>query len=116
MTAYLPMGREERREMLASVGVDLDHLFDSIQESQRLKNTDFSGLQKEGFSELEVVERLSALADLNKRTDDYDSYLGAGFYDHYQPAAVKHLISRTEYLTAYTPYQAEISQGTGGFE
>ncbi|MDD2427889.1 MAG: aminomethyl-transferring glycine dehydrogenase subunit GcvPA [Eubacteriales bacterium] len=112
MTAYLPMDREERREMLASVGVDLDHLFDSIQESQKLKNTDFSGLEQEGYSEFEVVERLKALADLNKRTDDYDSYLGAGFYDHYQPAAVKHLISRTEYLTAYTPYQAEISQGT----
>ena len=96
MTAYLPMDREERREMLASVGVDLDHLFDSIQESQKLKKTDFSGLQQEGISEFEVVERLTALADLNKRTDDYDSYLGAGFYDHYQPAAVNHLISRTD--------------------
>ena len=112
MTAYLPMDREERREMLASVGVDLDHLFDSIQESQRLKKTDFEGLPAKGLSELEVVERLKALADLNERTDNFDSYLGAGFYDHYQPAAVKHLISRTEYLTAYTPYQAEISQGT----
>ncbi|NLC26290.1 MAG: aminomethyl-transferring glycine dehydrogenase subunit GcvPA [Fastidiosipila sp.] len=112
MTAYLPMDREERREMLASVGVDLDHLFDSIQESQKLKQTDFSGLKEKGYSEFEVVERLKSLANLNKHTDDYDSYLGAGFYDHYQPAAVKHLISRTEFLTAYTPYQAEISQGT----
>lgn len=112
MSGYLPMDREERREMLASVGVDLEHLFDPIQESQRLKQTMFDGLEERGLTELEVVDRVSRLAAMNASTDEYDLYLGAGFYDHYQPSAVKHIISRTEFLTAYTPYQAEISQGT----
>ena len=61
---------------------------------------------------MEVVDHIKKLAAKNKNGEDYDSYLGAGYYDHYQPAAVHHLISRSEFLTSYTPYQAEISQGT----
>ncbi|MGI6157036.1 MAG: aminomethyl-transferring glycine dehydrogenase subunit GcvPA [Saccharofermentanales bacterium] len=112
MIGYLPMNREERREMLASVGVDLDHLFDMIPECDRVHEDTFPTLPNEGMSEMEVVDRVKALADKNQSSACYDSYLGAGYYDHYQPAAVHHLISRGEFLTSYTPYQAEISQGT----
>ncbi|MGI6122273.1 MAG: aminomethyl-transferring glycine dehydrogenase subunit GcvPA [Saccharofermentanales bacterium] len=112
MIGYLPMGREERRRMLASVGVDLDKLFDMIPECDRCKVEEYEALPAEGMKELEVVEHVQALADKNLNTVNYDCYLGAGYYDHYQPAAVKHLIGRSEFLTSYTPYQAEISQGT----
>ncbi len=112
MTGYLPMDREERREMLASVGVDLDQLFSMIPECDRVRVKEFQALQADGMSEMEVVDRVKGLADKNLSGACYDSYLGAGYYDHYQPSAVKHLISRSEFLTSYTPYQAEISQGT----
>lgn len=112
MTGYLPMDREVRREMLASVGVDLDQLFSMIPECDCVHVDEFQALQEEGMSEMEVAERLKALAAKNMNSESYDCYLGAGYYDHYQPAAVHHLISRSEFLTSYTPYQAEISQGT----
>jgi glycine dehydrogenase subunit 1 len=112
MTGYLPMNREVRREMLASVGVDLDQLFSMIPECDCINVDEFQALKEEGMSEMEVAESLKALAAKNMNSEAYDSYLGAGYYDHYQPAAVHHLISRSEFLTSYTPYQAEISQGT----
>ena len=112
MTGYLPMDREERREMLASVGVDLDQLFSMIPDCDCVRVDAYEALQAHGMSELEVVDQVKALADENKNGQSCDSYLGAGYYDHYQPAAVHHLISRSEFLTSYTPYQAEISQGT----
>lgn len=112
MIGYLPMCREERRQMLASVGVDLDKLFDMIPDCDSCKVEDYKALSADGMKEMEVVEHIKALADKNLNTERYDSYLGAGFYDHYQPAAVHHLINRAEFLTSYTPYQAEISQGT----
>ncbi len=112
MTGYLPMDREERREMLADVGVDLDQLFAMIPECDRIRVKEFLALRPEGMSEMEVVDQVKALADKNLSAATHDSYLGAGYYDHYQPAAVKHLISRSEFLTSYTPYQPEISQGT----
>lgn len=112
MIGYLPMDREERREMLASVGVDLDQLFSMIPACDRCEVQDYQALQAEGMSEMEVADHIQALADKNYSQACHDSYLGAGYYGHYQPAAVKHLISRSEFLTSYTPYQAEISQGT----
>ena len=112
MIGYLPMSREERRRMLASVGVDLDKLFDMIPECDRCSVEEYEALADKGMKEMEVVEHVQALADKNLNTAKYDCYLGAGYYDHYQPAAVKHLINRSEFLTSYTPYQAEISQGT----
>ncbi|NLB10427.1 MAG: aminomethyl-transferring glycine dehydrogenase subunit GcvPA, partial [Clostridiaceae bacterium] len=73
---------------------------------------EFPCLAKAGLSEMEIRREITALADKNISIDDYVCYLGAGIYDHFTPAAVGHLISRQEFLTAYTPYQAEISQGT----
>lgn len=112
MTGYLPMDREERRKMLASVGVDLDSLFSMIPECDECTVEYYEALKADGMSEMEVVSHISALADKNLNSQCLDSYLGAGYYDHYQPSAVRHLISRSEFLTSYTPYQAEISQGT----
>ena len=112
MIGYLPMDRKERREMLASVGVDRDQLFPMIPECDCIQADEFQALGEEGMSEMDVVDRVKALAAKNMNSECYDSYLGAGYYDHYQPAAVHHLINRAEFLTSYTPYQAEISQGT----
>jgi glycine dehydrogenase subunit 1 len=106
------MDREERREMLASVGVDLDQLFAMIPDCDCVRVAAYEALQNVGMSEQEVAEEVKALAAKNSSSQSHDSYLGAGYYDHYQPAAVQHLISRSEFLTSYTPYQAEISQGT----
>ncbi|HZK29519.1 MAG TPA: aminomethyl-transferring glycine dehydrogenase subunit GcvPA [Clostridia bacterium] len=112
MIGYLPMDRKERREMLASVGVDLDQLFSMIPECDCIQVDAFEALREEGMSEMDVVDRVKALAAKNLNSECYDSYLGAGYYDHYQPSAVHHLINRSEFLTSYTPYQPEISQGT----
>lgn len=112
MTGYLPMDREERREMLASVGVDLDQLFSMIPSCDCVQVDSYDALAADGMSEMEVARHVKALAAENLNSESCDSYLGAGYYDHYQPAAVNHLISRSEFLTSYTPYQAEISQGT----
>ncbi len=112
MSGYIPINREKRREILHSVGIELEQLFDSIPDDIKLKNIEFSDLPPEGLSEAEIIEELGFLAARNKRVDQYDSYLGAGFYDHYIPVVINHLISRQEFLTSYTPYQAEISQGT----
>ncbi|MDI9460613.1 MAG: aminomethyl-transferring glycine dehydrogenase subunit GcvPA [Saccharofermentanales bacterium] len=112
MKGYLPIDREQRTEMLADVGIGIEDLFAAIPEEIRLRETDFAHLAQHGLSEMEIRREISALADKNISTADYDSYLGAGIYDHFTPAAVSHLIGRQEFLTAYTPYQAEISQGT----
>ena len=112
MSGYIPINREKRSELLESVGIKLENIFDSIPDDIKLKNIENLNLPMEGMSESEIVEALSELAERNKRVDQYDSYLGAGFYDHYIPAVINHIIGRQEFLTSYTPYQAEMSQGT----
>ncbi len=64
------------------------------------------------LSELEVEKRLKALALKNKSMEDMTCFLGAGIYDHYIPSVIKHITGRSEFYTAYTPYQPEVSQGT----
>lgn len=113
MTGYVPLDREQRREMLQEVGVDLEHLFDIIPKDIRLDaEREYPNLAQDGLSEMEVAQKLNELAAKNHNTMELDSYLGAGIYEHFQPSAVRHLINRQEFLTAYTPYQAEVSQGT----
>ena len=112
MKGYLPIDREQRTEMLADVGINIDDLFNDIPESMRLRQSDFPHLAQTGLSEMEVRREIGALAAKNISTDNYDCYLGAGIYDHFAPAAIAHLVGRQEFLTSYTPYQAEISQGT----
>ncbi|MBD3380671.1 MAG: aminomethyl-transferring glycine dehydrogenase subunit GcvPA [candidate division Zixibacteria bacterium] len=108
--SYVSSSEKERREMLDKIGVaSFEELITEIPESLRLKRKlDIPA----GKSELEVSEHLRKLAGKNESCADQVNFMGAGAYDHYIPAAVDALISRSEYLTAYTPYQAEVSQGT----
>ena len=104
---FVPHTEQEVREMLALIGVDsVDDLFAEITQEMRPQSFDIP----EGLSEMEVLSRLEAMAA--KNATDQVSFLGAGFYDHYIPAAVDALTMRGEFYTAYTPYQPEASQGT----
>ncbi len=108
--AYYPNTDEDRRDMLAAVGVkDFEELIRDIPQEIRLK-----GDLKipPAMSEYEVTKHVAALADKNVNTQDSISFLGAGAYDHFIPSAIGALLGRSEFYTAYTPYQAEVSQGT----
>lgn len=107
MVPYLPHTDEQIREMLDAIGVSsVDELFADIPEAIRLdRDLDLP----EGISEHEVRTRLREIAGRNET--HRVSFLGCGSYDHIVPATVPHLAGRAEFATAYTPYQAEISQG-----
>ncbi len=107
---YLPLTDGDRRAMLARIGVpSVDSLYRDVPESVRLaKPVDLP--QHQG--ELEVERAIAALAAKNLGTGAAPSFLGAGAYRHHVPAAVDHLIQRGEFLTSYTPYQPEVTQGT----
>ncbi len=110
MTRYTSATDDDRREMLAAIGVgSIEELFADIPASVRLDRP-LSGLG-DGLSELEVFEEFRALAGRNVSAEDEVSFLGAGMYDHYVPALIDSIIMRSEFLTPYTPYQPEISQG-----
>ncbi len=96
--------------MLKVVGLNsVDELFSDIPEEVKLKRD----LNLEiGKSELEVSKIVKRLSEENLSLEDLTCFLGAGAYDHYIPSIIKHITSRSEFYTAYTPYQAEISQGT----
>ena len=109
MTQYTPATEADRREMLAEIGVErIEDLFADIPPELRL--TEALALDA-GLSEQEVYDELRALAARNSSTEDEISFLGAGMYDHYIPALIDSIIERSEFLTPYTPYQPEISQG-----
>ncbi len=106
---YIPNSPAERQEMLRAVGLErAEQLFDSIPADIRLSEP----LNvPEALSEMELLARFDRLAARNAAANR-PSFLGAGAYSHYAPTIVDHLISRSEFFTAYTPYQPEISQGT----
>jgi glycine dehydrogenase subunit 1 len=106
---YLPMTEDDKQQMLKAIGVEsIDELFSDIPESVRFKG---EYRIKQAKSEPELMKELAALAAKNADLKSYTSFLGAGVYDHYIPVVVDHVISRSEFYTAYTPYQPEISQG-----
>lgn len=106
---YLPMTAQDEKEMLDAIGVaSIDDLFQDIPEKIRFKR-DYN--LKPAKSESALLRELSKLASKNANTTEYASFLGAGVYSHYIPTVVDHVISRSEFYTAYTPYQPEISQG-----
>jgi glycine dehydrogenase subunit 1 len=109
LSRYTSVTEQDLRAMLEAIGVDsVEALFADIPESVRLgRELDLPP----GRSELEVHEHLTALAARNRHSDAEVSFLGAGMYDHYVPALIDNLLSRSEFLTPYTPYQPEISQG-----
>ncbi|MEK3890753.1 aminomethyl-transferring glycine dehydrogenase subunit GcvPA [Bacillus sp. FSL K6-3431] len=106
---YLPMTEQDKAEMLETVGVDsIDQLFSDIPEKVRFKG-EYN--IKKAKSEFALLKELGRLAGENANLKQNTSFLGAGVYDHYIPTIVDHVISRSEFYTAYTPYQPEISQG-----
>jgi len=110
MFPYIPNSKFDEEKMLDSLGMNsLEDLFKDIPEDLRLKR---KLSLNEPMSELEVSKKVKALAGKNLNSEDLVCFLGAGAYDHYIPAVVKHITSRSEFYTAYTPYQPEISQGT----
>jgi len=107
---YLPLTAEDRQKMLEAIGVNsVDDLFVDVPKQARLLD---SLDLPDHLGEIEVERILSGLASKNIDAGSVPSFLGAGLYRHFVPAAVDHLIQRGEFLTAYTPYQPEISQGT----
>ena len=109
MTRYTSATDADREQMLAAIGVEsTDELFAQIPKAVRL------GRELElrpGLSESDVFERLGGLAARNAHADEEICFIGAGMYDHYVPAIVDAITQRSEFLTPYTPYQPEISQG-----
>jgi glycine dehydrogenase subunit 1 len=109
MTRYTSVTDADLSEMLGAIGVgSIEELFADIPAGLRLGRPLSLG---EGLSEQEVFEELRALAARSTSTEDEVSFLGAGMYDHYAPALIDSIILRSEFLTPYTPYQPEISQG-----
>jgi glycine dehydrogenase subunit 1 len=107
---YLPLTDADRRDMLAAIGVpSIEALFADVPEAARHK--ELLDLPR-AMGELEVERRLSAMAAKNLSAGSAPFFLGGGAYRHHVPAAVDHLIQRGEFLTSYTPYQPEVSQGT----
>ncbi len=110
MSRYTSATDADREAMLAAIGVEsVEELFRDIPQAVR-----FGGRLDlpAGLSETEVHDHLRTLAARNVSAEDEVSFLGAGMYDHYVPGLVEHVIERSEFLTPYTPYQPEISQGT----
>jgi glycine dehydrogenase subunit 1 len=110
MFPYIPHTEEDVKYMLDTLGMkDLEDLFADVPKDVRMNRE----LKLEApKSELEVQRLMNSLAIKNKPTGELTCFLGAGAYDHYIPTVVKHITGRSEFYTAYTPYQAEISQGT----
>jgi hypothetical protein len=104
---FIPNTSEDQRKMLAEIGLnDIEQLFADIPPEVLRK---FKPMGLDPFSEPEVKQLLTALA----QADPYVSFLGGGIYDHYIPSIIPHLIGRGEFLTCYTPYQAELSRLPG---
>jgi len=109
---YLPLTDVDRAAMLGVIGVDsIDDLFTDVPDAARLKGV-IAELPAHQ-SEMAVERHLAALSAKSTAAGDAAFFCGAGAYRHHVPSTVDHLIQRSEFLTAYTPYQPEISQEIG---
>ncbi len=107
---YIPNTDDDRKKMLQRIGVgSFEELLSEIPEELRFKGE--YNLQ-DALSEYEAKKKLERIAGKNRTTKEFLSFLGAGIYDHFVPSVVNSISSRPEFYTAYTPYQAEVSQGT----
>ncbi|MBS3825036.1 aminomethyl-transferring glycine dehydrogenase subunit GcvPA [Candidatus Bipolaricaulota bacterium] len=107
---FIPNTESDRREMLGDIGVNsIEELFSDIPDRLKVGAT---LLDEEGETELELKENVARIANRNEKPGDRLTLIGAGLYDHFIPSVVSHITGRSEFYTAYTPYQAEISQGT----
>ena len=108
---YLALTKADREEMLKAIGVNsVNELYDAVPKDV-LRDQPIENLRAHQ-GEIEVETFLKKLSDKNRDSSKGPFFLGAGCYNHHIPAAVDHIIQRSEFLTAYTPYQPEISQGT----
>ncbi len=106
---YLPHTQDDREQMLRSIGArSFEDLLSHIPQEIRVKELNIAP----GMSELELSEYVKSLAAKNHSSSQQASFLGAGVYRRFVPAAVGSIVSRSEFATAYTPYQPEVSQGT----
>ncbi len=106
---FVPNTEQDRQEMLKSIGVQsVDDLLEVVPARVRHPRLNLP----EPLSEMELMAELRAMAEENADATHYSYFLGAGSYNHYVPAAISQLLLRSEFYTAYTPYQPEISQGT----
>ena len=107
--SYIPHTDSDRAAMLAEIGVEtVGDLFLDVPESVRYPELKLP----DPLSEMEILRELRALSEENADLDHHACFLGAGAYNHFVPSVVGHIIGRSEFYTAYTPYQPEISQGT----
>lgn len=107
---FVPNTDSQQDRLLARIGVkSVEDLFTDIPAEVRLQR---SLAIEGGMAEQDLVKHVKGLASQNKTVEEYSSYLGAGAYEHYIPSFVDQLLLRSEFYTAYTPYQPEISQGT----
>ncbi|HUV76172.1 MAG TPA: aminomethyl-transferring glycine dehydrogenase subunit GcvPA [Dehalococcoidales bacterium] len=106
---YLANNDADRQAMLRDIGVSsVEELFKDVPEKYRNANFKLPS----PLSELELKEEMRQLSNRNANLEDYTCFLGAGYYRHFIPSVVGHITGRSEFYTAYTPYQAEVSQGT----
>ena len=107
---FIPNTEQNEKKILNTIGIDsFEQLLTGIPQNARISGELNLPAQ---LSELEAVRLLQNLAEKNKNINQYSCFIGGGAYDHYVPSDVDHIISRSEFYTAYTPYQPEVSQGT----
>ena len=106
---YTSLTQADRAAMLKVIGVEkVEDLFQHLPDEGKFPQLNLP----EGLSEMEVLDELTYISSINETTQELISFLGAGAYNHYIPAGVDNILRRGEFLTAYTPYQPEIAQGT----
>lgn len=109
MHRYIPVTDDDRAQMLKTIGVgSVDDLFHDVPEAAQYPDLNLPS----ALSEMDMLRTLRGMAAKNANAGEHAYFLGAGAYNHFVPATVPHLIFRSEFFTAYTPYQPEISQGT----
>lgn len=109
MSGYIPHTEDERKQMLTAIGVEsIAALFEAVPQAHRFPDLNLP----QAMSEMDIVRELAAVSSFNTGAQDFAVFLGAGAYHHFIPSVVDHIIRRGEFLTAYTPYQPEVSQGT----
>jgi len=107
--SYTPHTDSDRAAMLAEIGVEsIGDLFLDVPESVRYPELKLPA----PLSEMEILRELRSISEENADLDHHACFLGAGAYNHFVPSVVGHVVGRSEFYTAYTPYQPEISQGT----
>ncbi|WP_444685684.1 aminomethyl-transferring glycine dehydrogenase subunit GcvPA [Alkalicoccus luteus] len=106
---YLPSTEQDQQAMMETIGIDsLEELFADVPEEVRFQE---ALNVPEALKETALIKEMQRLAEKNTNVKDVPSFLGAGVYEHYIPSVVNHMLLRSEFFTAYTPYQPEISQG-----